>query len=280
MVPKMFPIVVKTQRQRPAIVPFLLYIFISINIITADEQSLQRQLGCVWRSKNASLFCLVFENNNNNNKSQYQTGDVIRQQRGATKFIDLECVQNEQDLKKISAKSDNKNSFVDDYLDDDDDGRSSLSRELWTQLQFVRVKGCPLHQVDKEAVSNNNNNNNNNNSVRQFSRPLLRGADLKSDDFFSDFLQPTIGGRIDLAKVRGLDMASSGLNRPLSSRTRTFCELSETLTSLDLSENFFTTLYDIFGAASKAADKCPFAKLSSIKISDNQVSYHSKHYYA
>ena len=274
MVPKMFPIVVKTQRQRrPAIVPFLLYIFISINIITADELSLQRQLGCVWRSKNASLFCLIFENSNNNNKSQYQTGDVIRQQRGATKFIDLECVQNEQDLKKISAKSSGKNSLVDDYLDDDDDGGSSLSRELWTQLEFVRVKGCPLHQVDKEAVSNNS-------SVRQFSRPLLRGVDLKSDDFFSDFLQPAIGGRIDLAKVRGLDLASSGLNRPLSSRTRTFCELSESLTSLDLSENFYTTLYDIFGAASKAADKCPFAKLSSIKISDNQVSSQSKHYYA
>ena len=238
----------------------------------AEEVISQRQLGCVWRPKNASLFCLVFENNNgigSNNKSHFQT-DVIRQQRDSTKFVDLECFRQEKDLKKISTKEQksDKNIFAEDYLDDDD-GLPQSSRELWSQLQFVRVRGCPLHQV---AVINDNNNNNNNNNVQAFEKPLLGGSDSKSDDFFSDFLQPTIGGRIDWTRVRSLDLTSSGLNRPLSTRTRTFCELSETMTTMDLSSNFYSSIFDIFGSALKVSDKCPFAKLSTLNVGDNQIA--------
>ena len=254
-------------------------IFIVVNCLNqfslAEEVGAQRQLGCVWRPKNASLFCLVFENGNN--KSHFQT-DVIRQQRDSTKYVDLECFRQEKDLKKISTKDQkksDKNSFADDndYLDDDD-GIPQSSRELWTQLQFVRVRGCPLHQV---AVINNNNdiennNNNNNNNVQQFTKPLLGGANSKSDDFFSEFLQPTIGGRVDWTRIRGLELTSSGLNRPLSTRTRTFCELSEVLTTIDLSSNFYSSIFDIFGSALKVSDKCPFAKLSTLNVGDNQIA--------
>ena len=258
-----------------------LFIFILVSSIdlscidAAGQESMldQRQLGCVWRPKNASLFCLVFDSNNNSNSNNSKTGgwEIIRQQRDSTKFIDLECFEEDKDLKKISqsqvgvGKSDSNN-FVDDYLDDDD-GISETSRDFWTQFEFVRVSGCPLHQV---AV--NNNNDDNNNKVKQILKPLLRGSDFKSDDLFADFFQPTVGGRFDWSRIRGLDLSTCGLNRPLSSRTRTFCELSETLTSLDLSSNFYASITDIFGSASKAGDKCPFSKLSALNVGHNQIS--------
>jgi len=258
--------------------PLLIFILVSTIDLSCSQaagqpgQELmldQRQLGCVWRPKNASLFCLLFDHNSSSNSSSNnKTGgwEILRQQRGTTKFLDLECFEEENDLKKISqtqvklAKSDSNN-LVDDYLDDEDDRISETSRDFWTQLEFVRVRGCPLHQV---AVNINKN--------KPFVNPLLRGSDFKSDDFFADFFQPTVGGRIDWSRIRGLDLSSSGLNRPLSSRTRTFCELSESLTSLHLSSNFYASVIDIFGSASKAGDKCPFSKLSSLNVANNQIS--------
>jgi Leucine-rich repeat (LRR) protein len=106
----------------------------------------------------------------------------------------------------------------------------------------------------------------------RFAKPLLRGSDSKSDDFFADFLLPTVGGRFDWSRIRGLEASSSGLNRPLTTRTRTFCELSESVTSVDVSSNFYASVFDLFGSALKVSDKCPFAKLSSLSLRDNRIA--------
>jgi hypothetical protein len=158
------------------------------------------QLGCVWRPKNASLFCLGFDANANN-KSDV-TG-VTRDHRDAAKTVELECFSSqESDLKKIvttkDAKSDRKNRPSDDYLDDDDASQTSQATQLWSHLQFIKVSGCPIHQVAVNDVKNDAKNDVKNDvkNVRHFPRPILRGVDTKSDDLFSDFLQPSLGGQV------------------------------------------------------------------------------------
>ena len=272
---------VVTCKRRRRLLQVFLQVFITLNCFnhfSSAEDVVQLRnspLGCVWRPKNASLFCLVFDANvagNSSGKSDALTG-VTRNDRDAAKTVELECFNSqENDLKKIfSTKESKGDRKSDDYLDDDDVTASQSShRELWSQLQFIKVRGCPLHQV---AVNNDDGDADNvKNDARHFPAPILRGVDTKSEDFFSDFFLPLVGGRMDWTRTRGLALKSSGLNRPLTTRTRTFCELSESLMSLDLSSNFYASIFDLFGSALKVSDKCSFAKLSNLNLRDNRIA--------
>ena len=262
--------VVTCQRRRRhhTTINFQIFIFIIVVVagginqfsLAEDVGSQQQHLGCAWRPKNSSLFCLVV-GSSNRNKSHSLAG-VTRHHRDVAKNVEIECAASkDKDLRRVDLKND-------DYLDDVEGASqvsSSASREHWSQIQLIKVKGCPLHQV---AVIDDNRK-----ETTTFKKPFLRATgDSKAEDFFTDFFQQTVGGRIDWTRIRTLDLTFSGLNRPLTTRTRTFCELSESVTSLDVSFNYYSSVLDVFGSALKVSDKCPFAKLSDFKFAANQLT--------
>lgn len=167
---------------------------------------------------------------------------VDEDDRESTRYLQLECV----DKSRKAAMGDN----VDEDEDGDGDGEFGVANynNKWVNLQHVGIRGCPLQARGTK-------------DGKQF-------EDWKRDDVFLDFINPVLGDEIVLARLTSLEIVSSGLSRPLSAKSRTFCQLAENLLRLNVSSNQFDALADLVGAS---VAKCPLDKLTSLTMSHNKL---------
>jgi len=199
---------------------FTFFVCTSLGIVRSEVQ-----FGCASRPKNFSLICTMGMTGSSLSRIKVDEDD-----RDATRYLQIDCIQQDKKPATDNTNSDDEEFGVDGY------------NTKWVNLQHVGIRGCKLQE--------------------------RRDEEWKRDDVLLDFINPILGDEVVLSHLTSLDLVSCGLTRPLSTKSRTFCQLAENLLSLNVSNNQFGLLVDLVGAS---VGKCPLNKLTSLTASHNKL---------